>query len=211
MSQLLALFQQHKSQKCQPETQHYAECYERHINYCDLHRMLEIGVAQGGSIRAWLDWTVTTQVHGLDKKNSLDAPIENARCHLDYGDQADREFIERTYGNIGLFDLVIDDGGHHQKAQQKTFSFLWRRVAPGGWYVIEDLHCSYWPVKGGSYDTTNTTIGFLKGCVDAVNHYGYLHERAEAQRIKRSPNYLERTLGEVHVYPSIAFLRRRAA
>lgn len=40
------------------------------------------------------------------------------------------------------FDLIIDDGSHRNTDQIAAFNALWPFLAPGGWYVIEDLHTS---------------------------------------------------------------------
>lgn len=42
----------------------------------------------------------------------------------------------------GHFDIIIDDGGHLYNQQKATFEVLWRTLAPGGLYYIEDLQVS---------------------------------------------------------------------
>ena len=44
----------------------------------------------------------------------------------------------------GPYDIIIDDGGHTPEEQMVTFEALWPYIAPGGIYVIEDLHGNYW-------------------------------------------------------------------
>lgn len=57
------------------------------------------------------------------------------------GDQADFTvldgWIEKSGGH---FDVVIDDGGHHNCMISNSFDKLWPQVLPGGLYFIEDLH-----------------------------------------------------------------------
>ena len=36
-----------------------------------------------------------------------------------------------------------DDGGHTMLQQQLTLAAYWRRVRPGGLFIIEDLHTSF--------------------------------------------------------------------
>ena len=42
----------------------------------------------------------------------------------------------------GLLDVVIDDGSHFVDDMIGSFRLLFERVAPGGLYVIEDIHCA---------------------------------------------------------------------
>ena len=56
----------------------------------------------------------------------------------------------------------MDDGLHHPKETQEAFKTLWDSVAPGGWYVIEDLYGQY---KWGE----SNTINMLKDMIDDMN------------------------------------------
>jgi hypothetical protein len=38
------------------------------------------------------------------------------------------------------FDIIIDDASHASYHQQLAFKTLWKQLAPGGLYIIEDLH-----------------------------------------------------------------------
>ncbi|PHH79423.1 hypothetical protein CDD80_4876 [Ophiocordyceps camponoti-rufipedis] len=94
-------------------------------------------------------------------------------AHVFVGDQADSVFLDQFVANAtadGLFDLVIDDGGHTMKQQITSLERLWPVVKPGGLYVIEDLQTSYWPEYGGVSSTTDTTkfttMNYLRAVLD---------------------------------------------
>ena len=56
-------------------------------------------------------------------------------------DQSDREELQAYAGHIGgKFDIIIDDGSHASHHQQVSFATLFRHLADGGLYIIEDLH-----------------------------------------------------------------------
>ena len=57
------------------------------------------------------------------------------------GDQANFQvldsWIQKSGGN---FDIIIDDGGHHNCQISNSFDRLWPQLNPGGYYFIEDMH-----------------------------------------------------------------------
>ena len=64
-----------------------------------------------------------------------------------FGDQANVTFLlqvvaEYASMNNGqnTWDIIIDDGGHYKDLMEISFATLWQFVAPGGYYIIEDLH-----------------------------------------------------------------------
>ena len=41
------------------------------------------------------------------------------------------------------FDLFVDDGSHISEDIVKTFESCWSWIKSGGYYIIEDLSCTY--------------------------------------------------------------------
>ena len=98
---------------------------------------------------------------------------KTANAHVFAGNQEDQEFLTRFASETtqdGLFDVIIDDGGHSMNQQITSLDYLWKIVKPGGLYFIEDLQTSFWEQYGG--DATNqdrekrTTIRYLQGLMD---------------------------------------------
>lgn len=57
------------------------------------------------------------------------------------GDQGDVDVLDSWISKSGgKFDIIIDDGGHHNCQILNTFKKLWPQLNPGGYYFIEDLH-----------------------------------------------------------------------
>ena len=57
------------------------------------------------------------------------------------GDQGDDTVLDGWIEQSGgKFDVVIDDGGHHNCQIWHSFQKLWPTVKPGGLYFIEDMH-----------------------------------------------------------------------
>ena len=60
------------------------------------------------------------------------------------GDQADQVTIARAVEVAGgPLDVICDDGGHHARDQLGALELLWPHLAPGGVYLIDDVHTSY--------------------------------------------------------------------
>lgn len=108
-------------------------------------KLMEIGVGSGPSIRLWLEYFQQAQVFGIDIHGS-DA-VTDDRYTFVQGDQASPEFWGQFLAQHGGdWDVIIDDGGHFSGGIAISFASLWPSVKPAGYYVIEDLGCSYNPV-----------------------------------------------------------------
>jgi hypothetical protein len=126
-------------------------------------RLLEIGVS-ADSLTMWRSCFPTAEIVGLDLSpggpTNLDELARVPGITFVLGDQTDHELLER----LGSFDVIVDDGGHRPEQQKGSFSTLFPRMNPGGWYFIEDLHTSYWPEYG-----EGSTIAFVKALIDELH------------------------------------------
>ena len=87
-------------------------------------------------------------------------------------DAGDSTVLDRTLGEH-VFDVIIDDASHRSVDIISTFNACFSRLAPGGLYVIEDLHTSYWESYGGGFRKSGSALEWFKSLVDAA-HFGYL-------------------------------------
>ena len=112
-------------------------------------RMLEIGLqadatsrkpTDAPSLRVWREFFPRAQIYGFDIEDF--SFIEQDRTTTVKGDQGSTNdlqgFID-AHGREG-FGLILDDGSHASSDQQVSLAALFDSVAPGGLYVIEDLH-----------------------------------------------------------------------
>lgn len=196
----------------------YATFYARHLRRHRLRRrrVLEIGVGGlggydnrtiGGSLRYWRDYFPRARVVGLDiqaKDVSL-GPRVSVVC----GDQSSPEDLGRAIRALGgPPEIVIDDGSHVGAHQWASFEHLFPLMAPGGVYVIEDLHTSYWPDFGG-------------GIPAPADSGVALVQQAASEAQGGDPTFWRRpewgptpppwpwgAVSEVHAYPGVAFIVR---
>tara|TARA_Y100000310_G_scaffold199050_2_gene199043 strand:- start:4833 stop:5468 length:636 start_codon:yes stop_codon:yes gene_type:complete len=119
----------------------------RELNPCYL---LEIGIADCGSLRAWNRYFSWPKIHAIDNDwRSVDKAVEEVvKDKPDWispvfgkVDQSDRQALSTFVGDQH-FHIIIDDGSHRVDHQQISFEVLWPHLVQGGMYVIEDLESS---------------------------------------------------------------------
>jgi hypothetical protein len=111
-------------------------------------RLLELGVAEGDSLRRWLDFFVNGHIVGLDRRIRPGLDGLSDRLHLYEGSQDDTELLSRAAADCAPdgFDLIIDDCAHVGAIAQVSFWHLFcRHLKAGGVYVIEDWGTGYLP------------------------------------------------------------------
>lgn len=177
--------------------------------------LLEIGVANGNSLRMWADYYgVIPNVKG-DTIAGLDInecqPIEGVR--LFKGDQSDPNILKTIIEEIGSLDVVIDDGSHLWKDQIASFKLLWPFVKRGGVYVIEDLHTSYFMEFGEPGGLS--AVKFLYNMVDDMNLYGVgglgdIRNHDQFEQLKDKLNIYQLTIESIQFFKSIVFIRKSA-
>ena len=126
----------------------YTQQYDRHFAHLrdKKIKLLEIGVFRGASLLLWKEAFPKGTIYGIDKNTAIWKPFLKGqqRIHVLVGRQENQEFLKEKVVPEGLFDVIVDDGGHTPEEQLASFEVMWPMVAPGGIYVIEDLHGNYW-------------------------------------------------------------------
>jgi hypothetical protein len=156
----------------------YTPIYERHLGHLrnESFSLLEVGVGgyeypdRGGqSIRMWERYFPKAQIYCAD--------VHEKKLNFDRA-----TFIHAAQDSLHLWGLsatiiqplvIIDDASHVNDLTIQTFKNLWPTVAPGGFYIIEDLHTAYWPDEYGGQNDLSTThksvMGFLFELQQDVN------------------------------------------
>ena len=127
----------------------YLHIYDRYFNNIrhNVKSMLEIGVKDGRSLRMWQEYFPNAFIYGMDI-NPASKAHEDGRIKIIIGDQNDDEDLQHIKNEIGVCDIILDDGSHMTDHQIKSFNMLYDSVPRGGFYVIEDLRNSYEEMNG---------------------------------------------------------------
>ena len=152
---------------------HYFDIYERHFSKYRISNpvIVEIGVAQGGSLEMWnhyFDGKCT--IYGIDINPAckrFETLFPNVKIFI--GDQNNIEFLNWLKSQIPKIDILIDDGSHINSHIIKTFEVLYENITPGGTYLMEDLCTSYWNDYDGGLLRPGTIIEYLKTLIDKLN------------------------------------------
>lgn len=132
--------------------------------------LVEIGVANGGSIDLWREFLgKQIRIIGVDN-NPECLELEAPGVEIMIGSQADPDFLAQVAERAGPIDIVIDDGSHICSHQITAMGALFPHVRDGGLYVCEDLHTSYWREFEGGLKTPGSFIEFTKDLIDRVHH-----------------------------------------
>lgn len=114
---------------------------ERYANIlaCLPHNLVisEIGVACGASLRAFSAYRPSGSIFGYDIRPECDnllSDCKNVKIYI--------QDCTKSQPNH-LSHLIIDDGSHISEDIVETFRLAWPKLIPGGFYVIEDLACTY--------------------------------------------------------------------
>lgn len=109
----------------------------RHIRHEPI-TLLEIGIFQGASLRAWSHYFDLAKIVGVDIKSEC-RRYADGRCEVEIGSQADPQFLD-ALGRKWRPDVIIDDGSHQADHVILTFRNLFPHLRPDGIYIVEDLH-----------------------------------------------------------------------
>jgi hypothetical protein len=122
----------------------YHEMFQ-HLRDQEFH-LLELGVAEGFSIRTWLDYFPKATIHGWEidlAHTHLCAPdlFNIERLHLQQVDETDLASLVEAHEAVGkpTFEIVIDDAMHLLSAHITSLSALLPFLSPTGFWIIEDL------------------------------------------------------------------------
>jgi len=172
-------------------------------------KLLEIGVGgyqnpkEGGeSLRMWKKYFPFGKIYSLDIYDK--SALQERRIKIYQGSQVDKLFLEKMINEIGLLDIIIDDGSHLNEHIIETFKILFPKLKDGGVYAIEDIQTSYWEDHGGDSKNLNnpkTAMNFFKGLTDCLNHQEIPDEN-------HKESYFDKKIISIHFYHNLVFIHK---
>lgn len=181
----------------------YDAAYQKFIGKSP--NVLEIGVQNGGGLENSNKYFLNGNIYGVD--------INPKVCNLKFSpniqvfcfDAANKQEFDKNLADIN-FDIILDDGSHKCSDVINSFNNLFSKVNPGGVYVIEDLHASYWSSHGGGMLKKDSSIEFLKHIIDLLNAYHVKNNFV--QKLSNEDLYLVQWVESITFYDSIAYIKK---
>jgi SAM-dependent methyltransferase len=141
-------------------------------------QLLELGVQNGGSLEVWKSYFFhpDTRITGID--------IEEAVCELSFELGIETYCFDLSSFQTLMnwipsrsFDTIIDDASHYSEHVVLNFVILFQVLKPGGIYVVEDVHASYWSAFHGGLKMSHriedqmkiSTVEFFKVLIDVIH------------------------------------------
>ena len=111
--------------------------------------VLEIGIAEGGSIKMWSEFFTNATIHGLDiiHMDSVWDKIKNNNKIVLYTstDAYNDTFFKTEFLNENKrFDVMIDDGPHTLESMLKFIRLYSKLMTDDGILIIEDVQSWDW-------------------------------------------------------------------
>lgn len=176
--------------------------------------LLEVGVGgyqfpdRGGeSLRMWYEYFTRANIVGIDVYDK--AGIMNDRTKFYKGSQTDEGFLKGVVSTEGRPMVIIDDASHINSFTIKTFEILFWELAPGGIYIYEDTHTSYWQRDYGGSPEPNapgTSISFLKNLVDTLQFDSVAEPFVNTYPAVKYRGYIE----FIHFYRNTCIIKKLA-
>jgi hypothetical protein len=88
--------------------------------------------------------------------------FDDPRIGIVVGSAVDESVREKILSTVPSLDVVIDDGSHQSREIIAAFCSYFPRIADGGVFIAEDLHCSYWSKFEGGLFHPLSAISFFK-------------------------------------------------
>lgn len=173
--------------------------------------LLELGVAGGASIKMWRSYFTKAKIYGVDINGDC------AGEGIFIGSQVDPDFLSNVIDKIGSPNIVIDDCSHYAPFTIETFKRLFKFVARGGYYIVEDTACFYDKTYGEAPDYGNgmsEVFKFFTGLACDVDVHGRgMTGNTEYAinlgiEIPPVPEY-SRYLDSIHIHPSLWLFKRK--
>lgn len=147
--------------------------------------LVEVGVQNGGSLEIWSRYFPAARaIVGCDvDARCAQLRFDDPRIAVVVAPANSRQAAQAILERAAPIDIFIDDGSHTSPDIVASFCNYFPHVAPGGLYVIEDLHCAYFPEYQGGIEA-RSAMGFLKLLVDGIHHDDWKTQASFSQLIE---------------------------
>lgn len=167
--------------------------------------LLEIGVLGGSSLRMWRAWLSKAKIVGVDIDPAC-RRYASEGVEIEIGSQDDPGFLAeltRKYSPT----IIIDDGSHQAHHIIYTFERLFPALAPGGYYVVEDLAFHFGELAAHWKGAGEVSVGEY---FSRLARWCMARQSREAD-LWGTERFLAEQIETIIVIPGALLIRRKAA
>jgi hypothetical protein len=117
----------------------YGDSYDEIFKKFDILsnlNFLEIGIQKGGSLLAWKDYFINSNIYGVDIVDCILDEYRKSDFNYIISD-VKSEHVKNSLKDV-TFDIIIDDGSHYLTDVLFVVSNFINKLNPGGVLIIED-------------------------------------------------------------------------
>ncbi|MCL2589936.1 MAG: tetratricopeptide repeat protein [Betaproteobacteria bacterium] len=206
------IYRNHQGYACH-KWMHYPFIYDQiFARYLDSGKplyLLEIGVHNGGSLEIWKKYLPPgSEIHGLDINPKCLELDFSSNIHFHLGSATDEVFLNHLFADKN-FDIIIDDSSHQSSDIISAFLNLFKKINPGGAYIIEGLHASYRESNSAGLRTKISSIKFFKQFIDTL-HFDYVSKNQFPKNIDITPamKQYRQEIANISFFDSICSITR---
>jgi 23S rRNA U2552 (ribose-2'-O)-methylase RlmE/FtsJ len=181
---------------------HYFPIYENHFSrFVDRDVVfIELGCGEGGSLQMWKRFLGPhARIVGIDIDPRC-ASFAEDQIDIRIGDQSDAKFLASIVEEVGMPDVVLDDGSHLMPHIEASFAALCPALSRNGVYFVEDLHTAYWDEYEGGLKRKGS---FIERCKDLIDELNAEHARGAVN----VTDFTRSTLS-MHFYDSVVVFEK---
>jgi len=128
---------------------------------------VEIGIGDGGSLFMWKNFFgKKARIIGIEL-NPEAKKLEKFGFEIFIGNQSNPNFWENFFQEVGMVDIILDDGGHTNLDQIITTVECVKNINDGGLLLVEDTHTSY--MKKYNSSMKYNFVNFSKKIIEDIN------------------------------------------
>jgi hypothetical protein len=174
--------------------------------------LLELGVGpkenKGKSLATWRDYFAKAQIVGVDIRADA-KDVQSERVQIEIGDCSDPAFVSRLASKYRP-TVIIDDASHRWSHQISALEGLFQCLAPGGTFIVEDIHTSFAPYRDRAYgDGPEDTVSYLVRLAYLVAGSGAVHPALDKSVQEQAIASIARETDAISFYRRTALLAKR--
>jgi hypothetical protein len=136
----------------------------------------------GASLRAWNDYFTNSAIYGIDVQE--DTRINQDRINTFVADSTNTDAVNELMQNLNIqFDIIIDDGNHHDESQKKTLRNFFPYLKDGGLYIIEDIYPGSNITKNNPYEIKNVIGNYEHFFVGLKNNQCVIRKKSTNAKV----------------------------